>query len=136
MILGIGTDLVDVRRVQKLLKRHEQRFLNRCFTRQEVNDAYDRLNAGIEKVAARLATRLAAKEACAKALGTGFRQGIGWRDIEVVNTPDAAPTLQLRGNAAVRLRVLTFNGGQARLHLSLTDEHPYAQAFVVIENVG
>ena len=136
MILGIGTDLVDARRVQKILKRHEQRFLNRCFTRQEVNDAYDRSNAGIAKVAARLATRIAAKEACAKALGTGFRQGIGWRDIEVVHHPDGAPTLQLRGNAAVRLRMLAFNRGQAQLHLSLSDEHPYAQAFVVIENAA
>lgn len=133
MIVGIGTDMIDVRRVLGILDRKEQRFLNRCFTRNEINYAFDRYGSGRAVVAARLASRMAAKEACAKALGTGFRQGIGWKDIEVIRGEHGNPELKLHGNAMVRWRMLMLEGRKPSLHLSMTDEKDYALAFVVLE---
>jgi holo-[acyl-carrier protein] synthase len=127
MILGIGSDLVDIRRIEKVIARHGDRFLLRVFTAAERAKA-DRRAARIETYA----KRFAAKEACAKALGTGFRQGVFFRDLGVVNLPSGRPTLQLTGGALARLKVLTPAGYKARIDLSLTDEYPIAQAFVVI----
>jgi holo-[acyl-carrier protein] synthase len=127
MILGIGSDLVDIRRIEKVIARHGDRFLLRVFTAAERAKA-DRRAARIETYA----KRFAAKEACAKALGTGFRQGVFFRDLGVVNLPSGRPTLQLTGGALARLKVLTPAGYKARIDLSLTDEYPIAQALVVI----
>jgi holo-[acyl-carrier protein] synthase len=128
MILGIGSDLTDIRRIEATLARHGKRFLNRCFTETERRKALRRHIAGPT-----LARRFAAKEACAKALGTGLRQGVFWRDMGVVNLPSGQPTLHLTGGAAQRLEALTPQGLSAFIHLSMTDDPPYAQAFVVIE---
>ena len=128
MIIGIGSDLTDIRRIAATLNRFGDRFINRIFTdteRQRSDRKADR--------AASYAKRFAAKEACAKALGTGLRQGVFWRDMGVVNARSGQPTLLLRGGAADRLAAVTPPGGRAVIHLSLTDDHPYAQAFVVIE---
>jgi holo-[acyl-carrier protein] synthase len=128
MILGIGSDLTDIRRIEATLARHGERFLNRCFTETERHKALRRNIAGPT-----LARRFAAKEACAKALGTGLRRGVFWRDMGVVNLPSGQPTLHLTGGAAKRLMALTPDGLSAFIHLSMTDDPPYAQAFVVIE---
>ncbi len=128
MILGTGTDLTDIRRISALLERHGMRFLNRIFTAHERDLAFSRSDP-----AATLAKRFAAREACAKALGSGFRQGVGWKDIHVVHDGLSCPQLALCGGAARRLAAITPPGMTARLHLSLSDEYPYAQAFVVIE---
>jgi holo-[acyl-carrier protein] synthase len=128
MILGIGSDLSDIRRIQASLDRFGERFSARCFTdieRARSERKPDR--------AASYAKRFAAKEACAKALGTGMRRGVFWRDMGVVNARSGQPTLALTGGAADRLAALTPPGHTAIIHLSLTDDHPYAQAFVVIE---
>ena len=128
MILGIGSDLSDIRRIEKTLTRHGERFTSRIFTATERQKAESRANP-----AATYAKRFAAKEACAKALGTGIRRGVFWRDMGVVNQRSGQPTLRLTGGAAERLAKLTPPGHTAIIHLTITDEYPYAQAFVVIE---
>jgi len=131
MILGIGSDLCDIRRIEKTLERHGERFVRRVFTEIEQARAERR---GPTR-AATYAKRFAAKEACAKALGTGLRSGVFWRDMGVVNQRSGQPTMRLTGGAAARLAALTPEGHRAVIHLTITDEHPYAQAFVVIEAV-
>ncbi|UMY19687.1 holo-ACP synthase [Methylobacterium organophilum] len=130
MIVGIGSDLCDIRRIEASLERFGDRFTHRVFTDAE--------RAKCDARAARApsyARRFAAKEACAKALGTGMALGVFWRDMEVVNLPGGAPTLRLTGGAQARLEALVPAGHVARLHISLTDDPPLAQAFVIIEAV-
>jgi holo-[acyl-carrier protein] synthase len=134
MIIGIGSDLIDIRRVAKVIERHGDRFLDRIFTVTERARAGRR--AGNEKMlVATYAKRFAAKEACSKALGTGIRHGVWWRDMGVVNLPGGRPTLQLTGGAAARLEQLTPPGFESRIDLSITDDWPLAQAFVVISAI-
>lgn len=128
MIVGIGSDLCDIRRIEEALERFGDRFINRCFTEVERHKSDRRALR-----AASYAKRFAAKEACAKALGTGLRAGVFWRDIGVVNLPTGQPTLRLTGGAAARLAKLVPAGHEARIHLTITDDPPIAQAFVVIE---
>ena len=128
MILGVGTDLCNIERVEQTLERFGDRFRNRVFTEREQARAERRAHA-----AATYAKRWAAKEACSKALGTGLRMGIAWRDMAVTNLETGQPVMQVTGWAAERLRDMTPPGHQATIHLSLTDDHPWAQAFVVIE---
>jgi holo-[acyl-carrier protein] synthase len=131
LIVGIGSDLTDIRRIEASLERFGERFARRLFT--EIEQARSERKPDR---AASYAKRFAAKEACAKALGTGVpRQGVHWRDMGVVNLPSGKPTLALTGGAAARLKALLPPGFDAVIHLSLTDDHPYAQAFVVIEAV-
>ena len=128
MIIGIGADLSDIRRIEATLARFGERFTARIFTEVE------RARSGRKPDrAASYAKRFAAKEACAKALGTGMRRGVFWKDMGVVNAPGGRPTMVLTGGAARRLAELTPGGHHAVIHLTLTDDHPYAQAFVVIE---
>jgi holo-[acyl-carrier protein] synthase len=130
MILGIGSDITDIRRIEKVIEKHGERFLMRIFTDAE--------RARAERRAKRFETyakRFAAKEACAKALGTGIRRGVWWRDMGVVNLPSGRPTMRLTGGAAERLAKLTPPGHEARIDLTITDEYPLAQAFVVISAV-
>src|SRR5258706_7100603 len=122
MILGIGSDLIDIRRIEKSLGRWGKRFIERCFTETE-----RRRSEGRRERAASYAKRFAAKEACAKALGTGFRGGVFWRDMGVVNLPGGRPTLELTGGAAKRLAELLPPGMTARIDVSITDEPPLAQ---------
>jgi holo-[acyl-carrier protein] synthase len=128
MIIGIGSDLTDIRRIEDTLARFGERFTHRCFT--DLERARSNRKPG---PAASYAKRFAAKEACAKALGTGMRGAVYWRDMGVVNLPSGQPTLALTGGAERRLQALMPEGHSARIHLSLTDDYPYAQAFVVIE---
>ena len=128
MILGIGSDLSDIRRIQASLDRFGDRFRHRVFTEIERSRSDRKTDA-----AASYAKRFAAKEACAKALGTGMRRGVFWRDMGVVNMRSGQPTMALTGGALKRLEEMTPPGMKAHIHLSLTDDHPYAQAFVVIE---
>ena len=128
MIIGVGSDLCDIERIEKTLARHGQRFTARCFT-----DTEQRRSDRKAGRAASYAKRFAAKEACAKALGTGLRRGVFWRDMGVVNLPSGQPTLKLTGGAAERLKAMLPAGTEPFIHLTLTDEGPYAQAFVVIE---
>ena len=130
MIVGIGSDLCDIRRIQSTLDRFGERFTHRVFT-----DVERRRSERKSDHAASYAKRFAAKEACAKALGTGIRHGVAWRDMGVVNLPSGKPTLALTGPSAARLAALIPAGHEAVIHLSLTDEVPYAQAFVIIEAV-
>ena len=130
MIVGIGTDLCNIDRVAASLERFGERFVHRCFTEVERRRAEGRAGR-----AATYAKRFAAKEACAKALGTGIRDGVAWRDMGVVNLPSGQPTMALTGGAALRLAKLMPPGHAPRIHLAITDEHPTAQAFVVIEAV-
>ena len=127
MILGVGSDLIDIRRIERTLERFGERFLDRVFTPAERQRSERRANR-----AASYAKRYAAKEACAKALGTGFRHGVFWRDLGVVNLPSGRPTLILTGGALARLEKLTPPGMTAVITLTLTDEPPLAQALVVI----
>lgn len=127
MILGVGTDLIDIRRIEQTLERFGDRFLDRVFTANEREKASARANP-----AAAFAQRYAAKEACAKALGTGFSQGVYWRDIAVNNWPSGQPFLKLTGGAEQRLMVLVPDGWVPRIDLSLTDEPPFAHGMVVI----
>jgi len=127
MIIGIGSDICDARRIAKVIERHGDRFLDRVFTDTERAKADKGRNR-----AETYAKRFAAKEACAKALGTGLRAGVWWRDIGVVNLPGGRPTLALTGGAKRRLDAITPAGYQARIDLTMTDEGPMAQAFVVI----
>ena len=131
MILGIGNDLIDITRVAKVLERHGERFLERVFTEAERARAQRR--AGNERMlVATYAKRFAAKEACSKALGTGIRQGVWWRDMGVVNLPGGRPTMLLTGGALARLQALTPPGYEPRIDLTITDDWPLAQAFVII----
>ncbi|HWL04918.1 MAG TPA: holo-ACP synthase [Xanthobacteraceae bacterium] len=127
MIVGIGSDLIDIRRIEKTIARHGERFIARVFTDIERAKAERR-----ERRIDTYAKRFAAKEACAKALGTGLRAGVFWRDMGVVNLPSGRPTMELTGGALARLRAITPAGHEARIDLSITDEWPLAQAFVVI----
>ncbi len=130
MIIGIGSDLCDIRRIERSLERFGERFTHRIFTDGE--------RAKCDRRAARApsyARRFAAKEACAKALGTGLSHGVFWRDMEVVNLSTGAPTLRLTGGAAERLQAMLPAGHEARIHVTLTDEPPLAQAFVIVEAV-
>ena len=128
MILGIGSDLCDIRRIERSLERFGERFTHRVFTEGERRRS-DRRAAR----APSYARRFAAKEACSKALGTGMRAGVFWRDMEVVNLASGQPTLRLSGGALDQLRAMTPEGYEAVLHVSLTDDPPVAQAFVIIE---
>jgi holo-[acyl-carrier protein] synthase len=130
MIIGLGSDLCDVRRIAQVLERHGERFVGRIFTAAERAKAEGRANR-----AETYAKRFAAKEACAKALGTGLRAGVFWRDLGVVNLPSGRPTMQLSGGALARLRAITPPGYEARIDVSLTDEGPTAQAIVIISAV-
>lgn len=127
IILGIGSDLIDVRRVEDILARYGDRFIQRIFTETEQAKAQRRVNP-----AATYAKRFAAKEACSKALGTGLSQGVFFRDMGVVNLTTGQPTLQLTGGALTRLQVMTPKGMTPSIHLTITDELPLAQAFVMI----
>ena len=130
MILGLGSDLCDVRRIEKILEAHGERFVTRLFTDIE--------RARSEKRAARAASyakRFAAKEACAKALGTGLHHGVYWRDMGVVNLPGGKPSLELTGGALARLQAVTPPGHIARIDLSITDDFPMAQAIVIISAI-
>ncbi len=128
MIIGIGSDLCNIERIQRSLDRFGQRFIDRIFTETEVARSERRPLSR----AGSYAKRFAAKEACAKALGTGFRRGVFFRDMGVVNLPSGQPTLSLTGGAAARLQAITPAGMTASIHLTLTDDHPWAQAFVLI----
>ena len=128
MILGIGTDLANIERIAATLERFGDRFRNRVFTEAEIAKAERR-----EDVAGTYAKRWAAKEACSKALGTGLRMGVAWKDMAVANLPTGQPVMHLSGWAAERLAQMTPPGHEAVVHVSLTDDHPWAQAFVVIE---
>jgi len=130
MIIGIGSDLIDVRRIAKVIERHGDRFLDRIFTTAERARA-ERRAKSVETYA----KRFAAKEACSKALGTGIRAGVWWRDMGVVNLPSGRPTMRLTGGALARLVAITPAGHEARIDLTITDEGPIAQAFVVISAV-
>ena len=130
MIIGIGSDLCDVRRIERVIERHGERFLSRIFTPTE--------RARAERRANRFETyakRFAAKEACAKALGTGLRAGVFWRDMGVVNLPSGRPTMKLTGGALKRLQLITPAGCEARIDVTITDEGPMAQALVIISAV-
>jgi holo-[acyl-carrier protein] synthase len=132
MILGLGSDIIDIRRIEKTIERHGDRFLLRVFTDIERAKAMRRT----EKIrAATFAKRFAAKEAAAKALGTGFRQGVFFADLGVVNLPSGQPTLAMTGGAAERLRAITPPGMLAQVALTMTDEYPYAYAQVIISAV-
>jgi holo-[acyl-carrier protein] synthase len=130
MIIGLGNDIIDIRRVERTIERYGERFLSRIFTEIERRKSDNRAGR-----AASYAKRFAAKEACAKALGTGFRQGVFWRDMGVVNLPSGRPTLQLTGGAARALERLTPEGHEVRVDLSITDDFPTAQAIVIISAV-
>ena len=130
MIIGLGNDIIDIRRVERTIERYGERFLSRVFTEIERRKSDNRTGR-----AASYAKRFAAKEACAKALGTGFRQGVFWRDMGVVNLPSGRPTLQLTGGAARALEQLTPEGHEVRIDLSITDDFPTAQAIVIISAV-
>ena len=130
MILGVGNDLCDIRRIEKSLERFGERFVQRIFTETE-----QRRSEGRATRAASYAKRFAAKEACAKALGTGLRRGVFWRDMGVINMRGGKPTLALTGGALVRLQEITPSGMTAQIDLTLTDEYPLAQAIVIISAV-
>lgn len=128
MIIGMGADITDIRRIEETLQRFGARFIERCFTPTEQRKSERRAER-----AASYAKRFAAKEACAKALGTGLRRGVFWRDMGVVNLRSGQPTMELTGGAAARLEAITPPGHRAVIHLTITDEHPLAQAHVIIE---
>jgi holo-[acyl-carrier protein] synthase len=134
MIIGIGSDLIDITRVAKVMERHGERFLDRIFTVAERAKAERRAN-NEKMVVATYAKRFAAKEACSKALGTGIRQGVWWRDMGVVNLPGGRPSMRLTGGALARLQAMTPEGFEAQIDLSITDDWPLAQAFVIISAV-
>ena len=130
MILGVGNDLIDIRRIEKTLERYGERFIARVFT-----DVERKKSDGRRQRAASYAKRFAAKEACAKALGTGFRNGVFFRDMGVINLPSGRPTMELTGGALARLRAITPPGHDVMIDVSLTDEGPTAQAIVIISAV-
>jgi holo-[acyl-carrier protein] synthase len=134
MILGIGNDLIDIRRVERSIRRFGDRFIERIYTGHE-RATCERRNGGDAANNGRMAAyakRFAAKEACAKALGTGFSEGVAWRDIGVVNRPNGRPVIELTDGARARLAAMTPPGMDASIHLTMTDEYPLAQAVVVI----
>jgi holo-[acyl-carrier protein] synthase len=131
MIIGLGSDLCDIRRVEKMLADHGERFTARLFTEIERAKSDRRANR-----AASYAKRFAAKEACAKALGTGLNHGVYWRDMGVVNLPGGQPTMALTGGALARLKAITPPGHRAHINLSITDDFPLAQAIVIISAVA
>ena len=128
MSIGIGSDLADIRRIERTLERFGERFIQRVFTEIEQAKSERR-----RARAASYAKRWAAKEACAKALGSGLRMGVAWREMGVVNLPSGQPTMLITGGAAARLQALVPAGLHPRIHVTITDDHPWAQAFVVIE---
>ncbi|HRD77200.1 MAG TPA: holo-ACP synthase [Hyphomicrobiaceae bacterium] len=130
MIIGIGNDMIDIRRIEETLERFGDRFVNRIFTPVEQRKS-DRRN----KRAASYARRFAAKEACSKALGTGLRKGVFWRDMGVVNLPSGRPTIALTGGAAAQLERITPAGHRAQIDVTITDDFPWAQAIVIISAV-
>jgi len=130
MIIGIGSDLIDIRRIEKSLERHGERFIARIYT--EIEQARSERR---KQRAASYAKRFAAKEACAKALGTGIADGVFWRDMGVVNLPGGKPTMHLTNGAAERLQRMLPEDTRAVIHLTITDDYPLAQAFVIIEAV-
>lgn len=130
MIIGIGTDLCDIRRIERTLERFGDRFIGRLFDEIEQKKAFRRANP-----ASSFAQSFAAKEACAKALGTGFRQGVFWRDMVVTNLPSGQPVMRITGGAKARLDQLTPDGMRADVHVSQTDEYPMAHAMVIISAV-
>ena len=130
MIIGLGSDLIDIRRVEKTIERHGDRFIQRLFTDIEQAKSDRRANR-----AASYAKRFAAKEACAKALGTGLHHGVYWRDMGVVNLPGGKPTMKLTGGALARLEAITPAGHRAEIALTITDEFPLAQAIVIISAI-
>ena len=130
MIIGLGSDLIDIRRIEKTLERFGARFIERLFTETE-----QRKSEGRKNRAASYAKRFAAKEACSKALGTGFKRGVYWKDMGVVNLPSGRPTLQLTGGARAQLDKITPKGCRADIQLTITDDHPYAQAIVIIQAI-
>ena len=127
MIIGLGSDIIDIRRIERTLERYGRRFIDRVYTPIE-----QRKSEGRAQRAASYDKRFAAKEACAKALGTGFRNGVFWRDMGVVNLPSGKPTMRLTGGAAERLAAITPPGMVAQIDLTITDDHPQAQAIVII----
>ena len=131
MIIGLGNDMVDIRRIEQTLERYGTRFVARIFTDIEQKKSDRRAQR-----AASYAKRFAAKEACSKALGTGFRRGVFWKDMGVVNEPSGRPTMQLTGGAREQLERITPAGHMARIQLTITDDFPYAQAVVIIEAVA
>jgi holo-[acyl-carrier protein] synthase len=128
MIIGIGSDLIDISRIEKTIERYGERFIQRIYTPLEQKKAKSRANP-----VPTYAKRFAAKEACCKALGTGIYQGVFFKDMGVVNLPSGQPTFELTGGALKRLQALTPEGMKAHIHLTITDEYPLAQAFVIIE---
>jgi holo-[acyl-carrier protein] synthase len=130
VILGIGNDVIDIRRIEETLERYGERFIQRIFTDVEIAKSERRAQR-----AASYAKRFAAKEACSKALGTGFRTGVFWKDMGVVNEPSGKPTMVLTGGARQRLDTMLPPGHKTRIHLTITDDFPYAHAFVMIEAV-
>jgi holo-[acyl-carrier protein] synthase len=130
IVLGLGNDIIDIRRVEKSLQRFGQRFVERVFTEIEQKKSDGRMNR-----AASYAKRFAAKEACSKALGTGIRRGVHWRTMGVVNLPSGRPTMELTGGARARLEQMTPPGMVAQVHLTITDDFPLAQAIVLITAV-
>ena len=127
MIIGMGSDLIDIRRIERVLDRFGNRFVERIFTEHEKQKSEGRVNRS-----AHYARRFAAKEACAKALGTGFRKGVFWRDLGVISLPSGKPLMELTGGALLRLTELTPQGMQPHIELTITDEPPLAQAVVLI----
>jgi holo-[acyl-carrier protein] synthase len=134
MIIGIGSDIIDITRIEKVIGRHGDRFIDRIFTEAERAKA-ERRSKMPKMIWATYAKRFAAKEACSKALGTGIRRGVWWRDMGVVNLPGGRPTMKLTGGALARLESLTPPGYEARIDLTITDDWPLAQAFVIISAV-
>jgi holo-[acyl-carrier protein] synthase len=130
MILGLGNDVIDIRRIERTIELYGDRFLNRIFTDVERQRSDRR-----RERAASYAKRFAAKEACSKALGTGLRKGVFWRDMGVVNLPSGRPTLKLTGGAAAQLARITPPGYEARIDLTITDDFPTAQAIVIISAI-
>lgn len=134
MIIGIGSDIIDITRIEKVIGRHGDRFIDRIFTEAERAKA-ERRSKMPKLIWATYAKRFAAKEACSKALGTGIRRGVWWRDMGVVNLAGGRPTMKLTGGALARLESLTPPGHEARIDLTITDDWPLAQAFVIISAV-
>mgnify|MGYP004629572327 CR=1 FL=1 len=132
MIIGIGNDLANIERIKKSIEKFGQRFINKIFSAEEQAELSKRQKISAHEYACSAARRFAAKEACSKALGTGFKQGIFWSDLIITHTPAGKPELQLRGAAAKRLAALSGNAS-CRLHVTMTDDYPWAQAFVIIE---
>lgn len=126
-VLGLGNDMIDISRIERSLERFGDRFINRIYTEIEIEKSERRAGR-----VASYAKRWAAKEACAKALGTGFRDGVFYRDMGVVNEPSGKPTLKLSGGALERLQYITPSGMEAQINLTITDDHPWAQAIVLI----